>query len=171
MRAFLLVQLALGADAVALRRPGAVIRRTLLLRGPRAPALILQSTAAGGRVGGGDDQNAADEQADAAWTEAEAWTVKVGTPSVQALRADLIAQYLRLGKTHEYAVTEVDAFLSDPARSRSWVRAQELQQMPGWGFGRSSRDDGEAPASSSQVPFLIAAFVGGALLKLAADAL
>jgi hypothetical protein len=101
-------------------------------------------------------------------SETERWAAKVQTPSVQALRQMLIDQYLKLGRDYEYATREVDEFLEDPNRSKTWVQAQELQAEPGWGFGRVA---GSANGPASQLPYLLAFFAAGALIKSASELL
>lgn len=155
----LLILAAKSADGVAFRRPGAVFKRSF------APVMGTRST-----VGRLDDElsNApSGETAAVDSAAADEWAAKLRTPRVQALRADLIEQYLKLGRTREYAEKEVGEFLADPSRSRTWVRAQEMQDMPGWGFGRVSGTRGEP--SASQIPIFVAFFVGGALLKFGAE--
>lgn len=63
--------------------------------------------------------------------ELERWTAIVQTPEVRVLRQNLVLQFLRLGKSPEFAAQEVDDFLRDPRRSRNWVR-QQLNY--GWGY-------------------------------------
>lgn len=91
----------------------------------------------------------------------DAWQVKLASPEVQALRQKLIDQYLALDRSEEYAIKEVDEFLSDPSRSAGWVKAQELQNLPGWGFG----DD---KGAGNQVYFFAACFLAGIVLQAGA---
>ena len=51
------------------------------------------------------------------------------------IRQELIDKYLSLGRTYEYAETEIDEFLSDPSRSqkyldmRKYVKSQQDASM------------------------------------------
>jgi hypothetical protein len=173
----LLFLLALSALALTQGSQTSAFARTSVIRPRliRAPAFV--SALAGG-VEEPSDANTFDSGAAAradtarAEDEAERWAAKVRTPEVQALRESLIQQYLKLGKDETYSAREVDAFLSDPKRSQTWVRAQELQDMPAWGFGLVSGSEGkEASGASSQLPFLLALFGVGAVLAFAAERL
>lgn len=163
-----ILALTLGlVDGVAFRRPVAILKRTTTLRLPRAPATGVRLAMAGQY----DDQHTdAHDGNSASDSAAEEWAAKLRTPNVQALRANLIEQYIKLGRTQDYAEKEVGEFLADPSRSRTWIRAQELQDMPGWGFGKvpGTRTRAGEP-SASQIPLFLAFFVGGALLKFGAE--
>lgn len=132
-------------------------------RPSRAPARP-HSQLARRALAGGFDERALLPADGAELSEGERWAAKVQTPSVQALRQMLIDQYLKLGRDYEYATREVDEFLQDSTRSKSWVAAQELQGELGWGFGRVS---GSANGPASQLPYLLTFFFAGALLKVA----
>ncbi|KAJ1628404.1 hypothetical protein T492DRAFT_1018687 [Pavlovales sp. CCMP2436] len=86
--------------------------------------------------------------------EADRWRAKVQTPEVQELRQMLVAQYHKLGRDDESAALEIDSFLADQSRSKTWVRSQ-LSRQEGW----------------SQLPVYVAILVSGALLKYVAEML
>lgn len=138
-------------------------------RSARAPARPRSQLARHALVGGFDERAlVADGEVERVLSESERWAAKVQTPSVQALRQMLIEQYLKLGRDYEYATREVDEFLQDSNRSKAWVAAQELQREAGWGFGRVA---GSTDGSASQLPYLIAFFAAGALIKSASELL
>eukprot|EP00816_Leptocylindrus_hargravesii_P004181 CAMPEP_0196804924 /NCGR_PEP_ID=MMETSP1362-20130617/4625_1 /TAXON_ID=163516 /ORGANISM="Leptocylindrus danicus, Strain CCMP1856" /LENGTH=190 /DNA_ID=CAMNT_0042177517 /DNA_START=49 /DNA_END=621 /DNA_ORIENTATION=+ len=55
------------------------------------------------------------EELDALWTQA------LTTDEVQLVRQELVAKYLQLGRSQEYAEREVDEFLSDRERSEKYL--------------------------------------------------
>lgn len=49
------------------------------------------------------------------------WTQGLTTDEVQQVRQELVAKYLQLGRSHEFAEREVDEFLSDRERSEKYL--------------------------------------------------
>lgn len=148
MRTFALGLLyAAAVSGAALHTPSSALKRTAALALPRAPAASAMSSTASGAYEGEQRSGALDKAAD----RPDEWAAKVQTPTVQALRADLISQYLRLGRTEAHAQQDVDEFLADKARSHGLVAARE--------------------ASGAATLPLLAVVSGAVLLKLGADVL
>jgi galactose-1-phosphate uridylyltransferase len=68
-------------------------------------------------------------------SEEDSWQLYLQSRDVQEVRQELIEKYLSLGRSQEYAETEIDKFLNDPSRSqkflemKKYVKSQEDASM------------------------------------------
>jgi hypothetical protein len=83
----------------------------------------------------------------------EQWRDQLQSKEVQRVREDLLRNFLRHGRSREYAEAEVDEFLSDPERAQPFLEMKR--------YAASQADDLLAPEPIFQ--FVLAFFSGFAL--------
>jgi len=70
-------------------------------------------------------------------SQQENWQIHLQSVEVQEVREQLVEKYLSLGRSQEYAESEVDNFLNDPNRSQKFLemrRYAKSQQDAAMGF-------------------------------------